>query len=393
MALKSVLLVAFGVAVLGLGVSARVSIEGTPKSPPPLPYLSFSTWVVVTTNALLANGSTILLNSYGEHMQVDWDAKVRCRYQTQELQPVEPQFTTNSVANFTAGWQKDKVVTDGGDSIDCTTKNISQQILQPGGSYLTAPSPVHLAKMRFLEYVVVGNAVNASLFQSVNVNGDGSSTTLQWYVSNLGSVPQIYVNQTMAPDGKTGIIITAAFQGYHELNALNEACWFPGCGVSRCVSNVNAGTQALNNAVGWACGQGNVDCANVSAGGPNYYPNTPVAHASWVFEQYFLANKQYGQTACNFNGAALMVTCTPNCTLCNASKTASPQQLDAALAWVCSAAGIQDCSPIQPGGAFFYPNTTVSHANWAFNVYFQAYQCTPGIDACDFGGAATTVSC
>jgi len=73
---------------------------------------------------------------------------------------------------------------------------------------------------------------------------------------------------------------------------------------------------------------------------------------------------------------------------CHAKKTATPNALSAALGWVCSN---QDCSPINPGGKNYLPNTLVDHCNWAFTTYFRAYKMDQGYSACDFSGNAELV--
>ncbi|KAK4794020.1 hypothetical protein SAY86_012014 [Trapa natans] len=60
-------------------------------------------------------------------------------------------------------------------------------------------------------------------------------------------------------------------------------------------------------------------------------------------------------------------------------------QLQAGLNYACGQ-GI-DCSPIQPGGACFEPNTVASHAAYAMNLYFQASGKNPW--DCDFSQTAT----
>lgn len=44
----------------------------------------------------------------------------------------------------------------------------------------------------------------------------------------------------------------------------------------------------------------------------------------------------------------------------------------AALKYVCSNADF-DCSPIQEGGANFYPDTIHAHASWAIDAWFQSH--------------------
>ncbi|KAK9177019.1 hypothetical protein WN944_029038 [Citrus x changshan-huyou] len=66
----------------------------------------------------------------------------------------------------------------------------------------------------------------------------------------------------------------------------------------------------------------------------------------------------------------------------------SDAQLQASLDYACSQ-GI-DCSPIQPGGACFEPNTVVSHAAFAMNLYYQTSAKNPW--NCDFSKTATLTS-
>ncbi|KAL9260544.1 Glucan endo-1,3-beta-D-glucosidase-like protein [Drosera capensis] len=63
-------------------------------------------------------------------------------------------------------------------------------------------------------------------------------------------------------------------------------------------------------------------------------------------------------------------------------------QLQANLDYACSH-GI-DCTPIQPGGACFNPNTVASHAAYAMNLYYQTAGRNPW--NCDFVQTATVTS-
>ena len=60
-------------------------------------------------------------------------------------------------------------------------------------------------------------------------------------------------------------------------------------------------------------------------------------------------------------------------------------EVQGALGYACN---VIDCSPIQPGGAHFHPNTLDHHANWAFGEYYRQFQGAQSIDTCDFGGNA-----
>ncbi|XP_062023133.1 glucan endo-1,3-beta-D-glucosidase isoform X2 [Rosa rugosa] len=73
---------------------------------------------------------------------------------------------------------------------------------------------------------------------------------------------------------------------------------------------------------------------------------------------------------------------------CLPKKGVSETQLQANIDYVCGHGF--DCSPIQPGGACFEPNTVASHAAYAMNILYQ----TAGHDAqnCDFSQTATLSS-
>eukprot|EP01063_Lacrimia_lanifica_P025141 TRINITY_DN32914_c0_g1_i1.p1 TRINITY_DN32914_c0_g1~~TRINITY_DN32914_c0_g1_i1.p1 ORF type:complete len:238 (+),score=58.43 TRINITY_DN32914_c0_g1_i1:45-758(+) len=73
---------------------------------------------------------------------------------------------------------------------------------------------------------------------------------------------------------------------------------------------------------------------------------------------------------------------------CVANRSATPDVLGGALGWVC---GQEDCTAVNEGGDRYYPNTLVSHADWAFNKYFE----TVGkqFSNCQFSGAAEMLYC
>ncbi|KAI3936221.1 hypothetical protein MKW92_044331 [Papaver armeniacum] len=73
-----------------------------------------------------------------------------------------------------------------------------------------------------------------------------------------------------------------------------------------------------------------------------------------------------------------------NGTWCIASTTASELDLQSALDWACSSGNV-DCSAIQPSQPCFQPDSTISHASFAFNSYYQ--QNGASDIACSFGGA------
>ncbi|KAJ7014177.1 hypothetical protein NC653_003706 [Populus alba x Populus x berolinensis] len=69
---------------------------------------------------------------------------------------------------------------------------------------------------------------------------------------------------------------------------------------------------------------------------------------------------------------------------CIASPTASQTALQVALDYACGYGGT-DCSPLQPGGSCYNPNTLRDHASYAFNSYYQK---NPIPTSCVFSGTA-----
>ncbi|KAH7423275.1 hypothetical protein KP509_12G047300 [Ceratopteris richardii] len=70
---------------------------------------------------------------------------------------------------------------------------------------------------------------------------------------------------------------------------------------------------------------------------------------------------------------------------CIANPDINATVLGGALSYACGA-GSADCEPIQPGQPCFFPNTTLSHASYAFNDYYNRFHKSGG--TCVFGGAA-----
>lgn len=56
---------------------------------------------------------------------------------------------------------------------------------------------------------------------------------------------------------------------------------------------------------------------------------------------------------------------------CVAMQTAKDEQLEDNITFACSN-GI-DCRPILPSGACFKPNTTISHASYLMNSYYESH--------------------
>jgi hypothetical protein len=73
--------------------------------------------------------------------------------------------------------------------------------------------------------------------------------------------------------------------------------------------------------------------------------------------------------------------------VCRSKAGATDQALGDAIGYVC---GVIDCTPIQPGGDHYDPNTPKDHADWAMNAFYQIHKSDPYGDyqACFFNGAA-----
>jgi len=87
---------------------------------------------------------------------------------------------------------------------------------------------------------------------------------------------------------------------------------------------------------------------------------------------------------------ASRIMCTQADWLCHPIPGTDQRRLITALEWVCNPQ-ILDCSPIEPGGDYYYPNTPEDHAKWAFNAYFLLHRTVQGPAACSFGGIAQLV--
>ncbi|XP_030952338.1 glucan endo-1,3-beta-glucosidase 13-like [Quercus lobata] len=92
-------------------------------------------------------------------------------------------------------------------------------------------------------------------------------------------------------------------------------------------------------------------------------------------------------------GAAVMttesnITSSNGTTWCIASSKASEKDLQNALDWACGPGNV-DCTAIQPSQPCYEPDTTISHASYAFNSYYQQNGATD--IACSFGGNGVKV--
>lgn len=107
---------------------------------------------------------------------------------------------------------------------------------------------------------------------------------------------------------------------------------------------------------------------------------------TWAFDGFALAIPHQAIQQCSIP----KIMCAEPDWVCHAKRTADPGVLGSALGWTCSDGKI-DCTPINPGGDHYYPNTLMDHCDWAFNQYYLQHRYNQGIDACDFGGVGEIV--
>jgi len=113
---------------------------------------------------------------------------------------------------------------------------------------------------------------------------------------------------------------------------------------------------------------------------------TPRVVTTWAFDGFTNIIPPLGLGQCS----AAKIMCAEENWVCNSKPGADPAKLQSAIAWVCDPTHL-DCSPINPGGPHYIPNTLVDHCNWAFNAYYRLHRTSQGVAACDFGGIAAVI--
>ncbi|KAG0451340.1 hypothetical protein HPP92_013740 [Vanilla planifolia] len=73
---------------------------------------------------------------------------------------------------------------------------------------------------------------------------------------------------------------------------------------------------------------------------------------------------------------------------CVAKPTVPDPIIQEAMSYACGSGA--DCDEIQPNGSCYLPDTTIAHASFAFNSYWQRTRIAGG--TCDFGGTAILVT-
>lgn len=80
---------------------------------------------------------------------------------------------------------------------------------------------------------------------------------------------------------------------------------------SWCVAKPSVPAETLQEALDFACGEGNVDCEAIKQDGSCFYPDNLVAHASYAFNSYWQTTKRNGGT-CGFAGTAMLISSDPS---------------------------------------------------------------------------------
>lgn len=78
-----------------------------------------------------------------------------------------------------------------------------------------------------------------------------------------------------------------------------------------CVAKPSVPPETLQEALDYACGEGDADCEAISPTGSCYHPDTVVAHASYAFNSYWQKTKSIGGT-CGFGGTAMLINSDPS---------------------------------------------------------------------------------
>jgi hypothetical protein len=108
-------------------------------------------------------------------------------------------------------------------------------------------------------------------------------------------------------------------------------------------------------------------------------------HTSWAFNGFTDKITSFPEEC-----TTPQLICTKNDWICIAKPGIPNDFLGIQLRWVCDPNRL-DCSPINPNGPHYLPNTVQNHCNWAFNAYYLKNRGIYGLAACDFDETAELV--
>jgi len=104
-----------------------------------------------------------------------------------------------------------------------------------------------------------------------------------------------------------------------------------------------------------------------------------------VITTYSFVEIQSGYPNSALRCTSALIKCGLDDALCRVKNGTAKGDISAATSWICTPGagnGNLDCSPIEPGGKFYEPDTVLAHGNWAFNAYFQKNKYIDGMLAC-----------
>jgi len=265
-----------------------------PTSFPPTWY----TWVVTS---VVKPGVSKPLYDYGQLIAYDSINQWSCRLNQQDLLNPNPNHPVDH-CDYKA--QSHYTLPSTASNVTCGGTTVAQ------GNLTSIPYPSQfLAAAKFIGIDKV-NQLSCNHFVASNIVLDGDTLQMDvWTSTQTGYPCEISIT-----DLTTKIVTTWAFDGFGTVfpsNSVNQ-CMAAKimCAETNWVCNAKPGTsdQLLINALGWVCGSGGLNCAPINPGGDHYLPNTPIAHANWAFNAYYLSYRVVqGPGACDFGGIAQIV--------------------------------------------------------------------------------------
>ncbi|KAL6984718.1 hypothetical protein U1Q18_018099 [Sarracenia purpurea var. burkii] len=113
------------------------------------------------------------------------------------------------------------------------------------------------------------------------------------------------------PDGTSVYNLDFTGKGVVGVNPTQANATGSTNGTSWCIASSTASEGALQSALNWACGPGNVDCSAIQPSQPCFEPDNLVSHASFAFNSYY---QQNGATdiACRFGGNGVRTNKNPS---------------------------------------------------------------------------------
>jgi hypothetical protein len=108
-------------------------------------------------------------------------------------------------------------------------------------------------------------------------------------------------------------------------------------------------------------------------------------HRNWAFVGF---TETIAPSSIQCTGPQLI--CTQPNWVCAPKPGIPNDNLGMELRWVCEPTRL-DCSPINPHGPFYLPNTVQNHCSWAFNAYYLANRAALGLGACNFSNTAQLI--